>query len=88
MERILDRYMEIPETAVSMIENSFLTEKMKRHYLRIIRERVSPKTFFIFKFFAIRRRKIIFVSENRAGDTVGPDGRRCGSGIKRMNDGR
>lgn len=41
MMRMLDRYMEMSETAVRLIENSFLTEKMKRCYLRIVRERIS-----------------------------------------------
>lgn len=40
MGRILDRYMELPESATQLIANSFLTEKMKRNYLRIVNERI------------------------------------------------
>lgn len=36
---ILDRYMEIPAAARRLIANSFLSEKMKRSYLRITEER-------------------------------------------------
>lgn len=40
MGRILDRYMELPESVTQLIANSFLTEKMKRNYLRIVNERI------------------------------------------------
>jgi serine/threonine-protein kinase HipA len=40
-DRILDKYSALPETAKRLIEQSFLTEKMKRSYLRIVNERIS-----------------------------------------------
>lgn len=40
MRRILDRYMELPEGAKRLIFNSFLTEKMRRDYFRIVNERI------------------------------------------------
>lgn len=39
LTEILDRYMDIPETARRLIARSFLSEKMKRSYLRIAEER-------------------------------------------------
>ncbi len=40
-EKILDMYMHIPQDTYTLIENSFLDEKMKRIYIRIIEERNS-----------------------------------------------
>jgi len=39
--RILDKYMHIPESTASLVERSFLNEKMKRYYLRIVKERIE-----------------------------------------------
>ena len=41
IKRILDRYMQIPEETEALVARSFLNEKMKRTYLRIVRERIS-----------------------------------------------
>lgn len=43
-EKILDRYMELPAEAISLIGRSFLGDKMKRSYLRIVRERIDRFT--------------------------------------------
>lgn len=39
--RILDRYMQLPESAETLIRLSFLNDKMKRYYQRIIQERLA-----------------------------------------------
>lgn len=39
--RILDRFMAIPEETLSLLKSSFLPEKLQRHYLRIVKERVA-----------------------------------------------
>ncbi len=39
LTKILDKYMSIPDEAKTLIERSFLSDKMKRSYLRIITER-------------------------------------------------
>ena len=39
--RLLDRYMAIPEEALSLLKSSYLPEKMQRYYLRIVKERVA-----------------------------------------------
>lgn len=39
--KILDRFMTLPEKARELISRSYLTEKAKRNYLRIINERIS-----------------------------------------------
>ena len=39
--RLLDRYMTVPEETLSLLCSSFLPEKMQRHYLRIVKERVA-----------------------------------------------
>ncbi len=39
--KILDKYMTIPDTVRQLINDSQLSEKLKRNYLRIITERVS-----------------------------------------------
>lgn len=41
MDRILDKYMRLPDEAVQLTGRSFLPEKMKRAYLRIVKERIS-----------------------------------------------
>ena len=41
MDKILNTYMLLPESAVALIERSFLNEKMKRYYLRIVKERIA-----------------------------------------------
>ncbi len=41
VKRVLDKYMTVPELATRLIENSFLNDKMKRTYLRIVDERVK-----------------------------------------------
>jgi len=39
--RILDKYSTVPDMMVNMVEESQLTEKLQRTYLRIVKERVS-----------------------------------------------
>lgn len=41
IKRILDKYMTIPELTTKLVSNSFLNDKMKRKYLRIVDERVN-----------------------------------------------
>ena len=41
IKRVLDKYMLIPELAAKLIGNSFLNDKMKRKYLRLVDERVK-----------------------------------------------
>ena len=41
IKRVLDKYMAIPELATQLVGNSFLNDKMKRKYLRIVDERVK-----------------------------------------------
>lgn len=41
IKRILDKYMSLPELTTKLIANSFLNDKMKRKYLRIVDERVK-----------------------------------------------
>lgn len=38
--RILNKYMTLPDATIKLIRNSFLSEKMKRSYLRIVNERI------------------------------------------------
>ncbi len=40
-KKILDRYMALPETSSELINRSFLNDKCKRHYLRIVNERIA-----------------------------------------------
>ncbi len=42
--KILDRFMTLPDEARQLIDRSYLTEKMKRNYLRIVNERISRFT--------------------------------------------
>jgi len=39
VEKILNQYVAFPQLVHTLIANSFLNEKMKRNYLRIIKER-------------------------------------------------
>ena len=39
--KLLDRYMTVPKETLSKIHSSYLPEKMQRHYLRIVKERVA-----------------------------------------------
>jgi serine/threonine-protein kinase HipA len=41
VNRILDRYMSLPEQTKTLTAHSFLNEKMKRIYLRIVSERIA-----------------------------------------------
>ena len=41
MNRILDKYMLLPEQTKWLVKQSQLTEKMQRHYLRVVNERVT-----------------------------------------------
>lgn len=41
LSRILDKYMLLPESAKFLISASFLSDKAKRSYLRIVNERIS-----------------------------------------------
>ena len=41
MDKILNSYLLLPESTVALIERSFLNEKMKRYYLRIVKERIA-----------------------------------------------
>ncbi|MCI1640806.1 MAG: HipA domain-containing protein [Bacteroidales bacterium] len=41
LDRILDKYMKLPDQAKALVEHSFLDDKMKRKYLRIVNERIS-----------------------------------------------
>ena len=41
LNRILDKYIQMPDETKKLVERSFLNEKMKRSYLRIVRERIS-----------------------------------------------
>lgn len=42
--RILDKYMQLPESAIALVGRSFLNDKMKRYYLRIVYERIARFT--------------------------------------------
>ncbi len=41
VSRILDRYMTLPEQTKTLTAHSFLNDKMKRTYLRIVNERIA-----------------------------------------------
>lgn len=41
IDRILDKYIVLPKEAKLLIDKSFLSEKMKRNYVRIVNERIS-----------------------------------------------
>ena len=42
--KILDRSMTLPDDARQLIDRSYLSEKMKRNYIRIVNERISRFT--------------------------------------------
>lgn len=41
VKRILDRYMTLPAMSSTLIDRSFLNDKGKRHYFRIVNERIA-----------------------------------------------
>ena len=41
LKRILGKYMQIPDETLRLIDHSFLNDKMKRTYIRIVNERIS-----------------------------------------------
>ena len=41
MDKILNKYAALPERAMNLIAHSFLPDKAKRNYLRIVQERIS-----------------------------------------------
>lgn len=41
IDRILDKYIILPDGAQYLVDQSFLSDKMKRNYIRIINERIS-----------------------------------------------
>ena len=41
VKRVLDKYMAVPELTCKIVGHSFLNDKMKRKYLRIVDERVK-----------------------------------------------
>jgi serine/threonine-protein kinase HipA len=41
MNRILDKYMMLPKKTEILVKRSFLDDKMKRYYLRIVNERIA-----------------------------------------------
>ena len=41
LKEILDKYTQLPDETAKLVAHSFLSEKMKRTYLRIVNERIS-----------------------------------------------
>lgn len=41
MDKILNKYINIPDAARRLVDQSFLSEKMKRNYIRVVNERIS-----------------------------------------------
>ncbi|MCD8297349.1 MAG: HipA domain-containing protein [Prevotella sp.] len=41
LNKILDKYMQMPDETRKMVEHSFLNDKMKRSYVRIVNERIK-----------------------------------------------
>ena len=39
--RILDKFMRMPESAMGLVDRSFLNDNMKRYYLRVVNERIA-----------------------------------------------
>ena len=39
--RILDKFMRMPESAMGLVDCSFLNDNMKRYYLRVVNERIA-----------------------------------------------
>lgn len=44
MDKILDKYMSLPNGAINLIVQSYLPEKAKRNYTRIVKERITRFT--------------------------------------------
>lgn len=44
VSRILDRYMMLPQASLELMNRCFLNEKARRHYLRIVIERIARFT--------------------------------------------
>ncbi len=44
VSRILDKYMQFPQASADLARRSFLTDKTRRHYLRIVNERIARFT--------------------------------------------
>lgn len=44
MDKILDKYMSLPNGAINLIAQSYLPEKAKRNYTRIVKERITRFT--------------------------------------------
>lgn len=42
--KILDKYIQLPESAIILVGRSFLNDKMKRYYLRTVNERIARFT--------------------------------------------
>jgi serine/threonine-protein kinase HipA len=40
IQRILDKYVNLPQQTETLVSHSYLNEKMKRNYLRIVNERI------------------------------------------------
>lgn len=41
IDKILDKYIVLPDEAKHLVDQSFLSDKMKRNYIRIVNERIS-----------------------------------------------
>ena len=41
IKKILDKYMSVPDATLQLVDQSLLTKKLKRNYIRIVTERVS-----------------------------------------------
>ncbi|MBD5195570.1 MAG: HipA domain-containing protein, partial [Bacteroidales bacterium] len=41
MDKILDKYMSLPDGAIKLITQSYLPDKAKRNYIRIVNERIT-----------------------------------------------
>lgn len=44
VRKILDKYMQLPESAIHLTGRSFLNDKMKRYYIRTVNERIARFT--------------------------------------------
>ena len=40
-KKILDKYVSLPEKSLELIDRSFLLDKLKRKYIRIVNERIA-----------------------------------------------
>lgn len=40
-KKILDKYVSLPEKSLELIDRSFLPDKLKRKYIRIVNERIA-----------------------------------------------